>query len=178
MRIKEDSIRDVQTVAQSTDAFGRVVVHWTLGTLTTYHGLSITPYEITWDTQPHPLIERKIEEEFKVLVNQYAYCRTYKLLGGYVGNDLLWEHTDKQGTRLQYGYVLPFDPATNKYKVAYRDGICGFKTDVDLKAAIKFTEDIVQGLNKIYSFGDAAVAMQERLVARVVIPESQASNLS
>jgi hypothetical protein len=44
-----------QTVAQSTDALGRVVVQWTLGRLTKYHGLSSTPYEIQWDTQPHPL---------------------------------------------------------------------------------------------------------------------------
>jgi hypothetical protein len=79
---------------------------------------------------------------------------------------------------LQYGYVLSFDPATNKYKVAYRDGLCGFKSDVDLKAATKYTEDVVQGLHKTYSFGDAAVAMQEPLVMRVVIPESQASNVS
>jgi hypothetical protein len=90
-----------------------------------------------------------------------------------VGNDLLWERTDRQGTRLQYGYVLPFDPPTNKYKVAYRDGICGFKTEVDLKEAMKFTEDIIKGLHNKYTFGDAATAMQERLVTRVKIPESQ-----
>jgi hypothetical protein len=162
-----------QTVAQSTDDLGRVVVKWTLGRFTKYHGLSSTPYEVQWDTQPHPLMERKTEEEFKVLVDHYAYCKTYKLLGGYVGNDLLWECTDREGTRLQYGYVLPFDPPTNKYKVASRDGICGFKTEVDLKEAMQFTEEIIKGIHKKYSFGDAATAMQERLVKGVKIPETQ-----
>ena len=52
MRIKEVSLRDEETVDESTDALGRKVVHWTLGTLTKCHGLSSTPYEITWDTQP------------------------------------------------------------------------------------------------------------------------------
>ena len=178
MSLKEDSIKDVERVATSTDEHGRVIVHWTLGTMTKYHGLSSSPYEITWDTQPHPLISRKSEEEFKVLVDQYAHCKTYKLLGGYVGNDLLWERTDKQGTRLQYGYVLPFDPPTNKYKVAYRDGICGFKTELDLKNAMKFTESIIQGTHKKYSFGSAATAMQEPLVGRVYVPESQPSEKS
>ena len=162
-----------EKMAQSTDALGRVVVQWTIGRLTKYHGLSSTPYEVQWDTQPHPLIVRKTEEDFKVLVDHYAYCKTYKLLGGYVGNDLLWERTDRQGTRLQYGYVLPFDPPTNKYKVAYRDGICGFKSEVDLKEAMKFTEEIIKGLHNKYTFNDAATAMQERLVTPIKIPESQ-----
>ncbi len=39
IRIKEVSLRDVETVDQSTGALGRKVVHWTLGTLTKYHGL-------------------------------------------------------------------------------------------------------------------------------------------
>ncbi len=42
---------------------------------------------------------------------------------------------------------------------------------------MKFTEDVVQGVHKTYSFDDAA-AMQKPLVARVVIPESHSSNLS
>ena len=175
MSIKEDSIKDVEKVDTSTDALGRVIVHWTLGTLTQYHSLSSHPYEITWDTQPHPFIARKTEEEFKVLVDQYLHCKKYKLLGGYVGNDLLWERTDKQGTRLQYGYVLPFDPPTNKYKVAFRDGICGFKTEQDLKNAMIFTESIIKGSNKTYTFAAAVTAMQEPLVARGFVPESHAS---
>jgi hypothetical protein len=93
---------------------------------------------------------------------------------------LLWERHkyilppthDTTGTvltqLLRYGRVLPFDPATDKYKVVYRDGISTWKTEPEIKQAQDFTEDITLGRNKKWSFDDARSAQDEPLSSVLV----------
>jgi hypothetical protein len=109
------------------------------------------------------------------LVENFKSCVKYRLLRGYVGLDLLWERqksilppahdcTGPVLTRLlQYGRVHPFDPATDKYKVVYRDGLSTWKTEPEIKQAQNFTVDMTMGRNKKWSFDDARLAQEERV---------------
>jgi hypothetical protein len=63
---------------------------------------------------------------------------------------------------------LPFDPATDKYKVVYRDGLSTWKTEPEIKQAQDFTEDITLGRNKKWSFDDARSAQDEPLSSVLV----------
>jgi hypothetical protein len=69
---------------------------------------------------------------------------------------------------LQYGRVHPFDPATDKYKVVYRDGISTWKTEPEIKQAQDFTEDITMGRNTKWSFDDARSAQDEPILPVLV----------
>ena len=64
---------------------------WVRGLITKFHGDSACPYEITWDTQPVPIMHRKNAEEVTDLVANFIHCIKFPLLLGYVGLDLLWQ---------------------------------------------------------------------------------------
>jgi hypothetical protein len=131
------------TKQTSTDNHGRVTTNWTTGvfckvnmsSLAMYEIESLAMYEIEWDTKPNALYERKTANEVQVLVDNFKYCCTYKLLQGYVGLDLLWERQNTAPKTLQHGYVMPFNPQTNMYKVIYRDGLWSFKSEQDILRA-------------------------------------------
>jgi hypothetical protein len=104
------------------------------------------------DTQPHPMIHRLSHDDVENLVQSFKSCVKCRLLQGYVGLDLLWERQKVMSSSapnsnepmlkkpLQFGRVHPFDPATDKYKVVYRDGLWTWKTELKIKNAQQFTK--------------------------------------
>ena len=164
-----------KTILSSTDKHGRVTVQWTTGFIHKYHMASLSMYEVEWDTKPFPLFVRTTANEVQKLVENFKFCSTYKLLQGYVGLDLLWERKNSTPATLQYGYVMPFDPATNKYKVVFRDGLWSFKDEQEILRQKEWTHAILEGSNEVFSFDDAVLAEDEKvnLSVFVTIPETQ-----
>jgi hypothetical protein len=122
---------------------------WVTGVLIKFGTDALCPFEIQWDTQPIPMVQRVTYDDMAQLVENFKSCVKFRLLRGYVGLDLLWERHkyilppthDTTGTvltqLLRYGRVLPFDPATDKYKVVYRDGICTWKTEPEISKTLR-----------------------------------------
>jgi hypothetical protein len=119
--------------------------------------LTYSTYEITWDTQPVPVMHRKNAEEVTELVANFIHCIKFRLLQGYVGVNLLWEKDAAKATSsapspdqttkpsLQYGMVRHFDPLMDKYKILFWTGIWTWKTEEDVKRAHKFTDIVITG---------------------------------
>ena len=160
-------------VASPSTTHSGTGINWVRGLITKFHGDSACPYEITWDTQPEPIMHRKNAEEVADLVANFLHCIKLRLLQGYVGLDLLWQKDASKVTSsasspdqpikpsLQYGMVRNFDPLMDKYKVLFRTGIWTWKTEEDVKEAQKFTDIVITGQHGSWSFEDAQVAAQQ-----------------
>jgi hypothetical protein len=69
-------------VASPTTTHAGTGLNWVRGLITKFHGGSACPYEITWDTQPEPIMHRKNEEEVADLVANFLHCIKLRLLQG------------------------------------------------------------------------------------------------
>ena len=154
-RVVTTDMSNQENIRTATDKHGRVTVQWTTGFIRKVHLASLSMYEIEWDTKPYPLFVRKSAYEVETLVENFKFCCSYKLLQGYVGLDLLWERQGSTPLTLQYGYVMPFDPETNMYKVVFRDGLWSFKNEQEIKQQKEWTHQIWEGTNTLFSFDDA-----------------------
>jgi hypothetical protein len=173
-------------VASPTTTPAVPAIKWVRGLITKFHGVAACPYEITWDTQPEPIMHRINAEEVADLVANFLHCIKLRLLQGYVGLDLLWQKDATKVTSsasstdqpikpsLQYGMVRNFDPLMDKYKVLFRTGIWTWKTEEDVKEAQKFTDIVITGQHGSWSFEDAQDAAQQSST----ILESQQDQLS
>jgi hypothetical protein len=160
-------------VASPTTTHSVPGIIWVRGLISKFHGDSACPYEITWDTQPEPIMHRKNAVEVTDLVANFSHCLKFQLLQGYVGLDLLWQKdaskasssasSPEQTTKpsLQYGLVRQFDPLMDKYNILFRTGIWSWKTEEDVKGAHQFTDMVITGQHGSWSFDDAQAAAQE-----------------
>jgi hypothetical protein len=147
---------------------------WQAGsTIVKFHPGDCWAYEIEWETQPAPVRVRVTQEEAKELVANFKWCVKHKVLLGIVGLDLLWE---RQGTSvgsaasqspepptqvLRCGRVDPYDPHTCQYKIVFRNGLWCFKTEDEVLAQRKWTEEVTLGQHATWTFNDATSAMNE-----------------
>jgi hypothetical protein len=120
---------------------------WKAGSIVKFHPNQPFSYEIEWDTQPVPVRVRVSPEEAKELVSNFKWCVKHKVLLGIVGLDLLWERegaSEPPTQVLRSGRVAPYDPHTGQYKIVFRNGLWCFKTEDEVVAQRKWTEEVVQ----------------------------------
>ena len=148
---------------------------WVIGLITKHECNAACPYEIQWDTQPHPIVHRKSTSEVDELVANFQHCTRLRLLRGYVGLDLLWVIEPASGSlgdrHLQYGLVRPFDPIMNKYKITFRSGIWSWRSEEEVQEAKLFTESVTTCRHDSWTFAEAQKAAE--VTATYIIPESQ-----
>ena len=146
---------------------------WTVGSIVKFYPGECFGYQIEWATKPAPVRERVSQEDARVLVSNFKWCVKHKVLLGIVGLDLLWEREgssvgkdgsiilDPPTTVLRCGRVDPYDPLTGQYKILFRNGLWCFKTEEEILAQRKWTEEVTLGQHATWTFDDATSAMND-----------------
>jgi hypothetical protein len=146
---------------------------WTAGSIVKFYPGECCGYQIEWATKPAPVRERVSQEDARKLVSNFKWCVKHKVLLGIVGLDLLWEREgssvgkdgskilDPPTTVLRCGRVDPYDPLTGQYKILFRNGLWCFKTEEEILAQRKWTEEVTLGQHATWTFDDATSAMND-----------------